>query len=63
MTENPKVEEKNDDTMVHVEEAASILSSVLTLVGFIFPVARVGAAVVGVAGGVLKYFNKGKKHE
>lgn len=63
MTENPKETENKDDTMEHIVEATGILSSVLTLAGFIFPVARIGAAVASVAGGVLKYFTREKKHE
>lgn len=63
MTENPKVEENKDDTMEHIVEATGILSSVLTLVGFVFPVARLGALGIGAASNVLKYFSKEKKHE
>jgi len=63
MTEETKVEEKKDDTMVHVAEAAGMMSSMLTLVGFVFPVARIWALGIGAASNVLKYFSKGKKHE
>jgi hypothetical protein len=63
MTEDPKVEEKNDDTIEHIVEATGMMSSMLTLVGFIFPVARIWALGIGAASNVLKYFSKGKKHE
>lgn len=61
MTEETKEPKKNDDTLVHVAEAAGILSSVLTLAGFVFPVARIWALGIGAASNVLKYFSKEKK--
>ena len=60
MSEETKVEEKKDDTMVHIAEAAGMIGSVLTLVGFIFPVARAWAIGVGATSTVLKYFTREK---
>ena len=61
MTEETKVEEKKDDTMVHVAEAAGMIGSVLTLVGFVFPAARIYALGAAAVTSILKYFSKEKK--
>jgi hypothetical protein len=61
MTEETKVEEKKDDTMVHIVEAAGMISSIVTVVGFIFPAARIYALGAAAVTSVLKYFSKEKK--
>lgn len=61
MTLEPNVDEKNDDTIEHIVEATGMMSSMLTLVGFVFPVARLWALGIGAASNVLKYFSKEKK--
>lgn len=63
MTEETKEPKKDDDTMVHIVDATGMMSSMLTLVGFVFPVARIWALGIGAVSNVLKYFNKEKKHE
>ena len=61
MSEETKVEEKKDDTMVHIAEAAGMISSIAAFVGFVFPAARIYALGAAAVTSVLKYFSKEKK--
>jgi len=61
MSEETKDPQKKDDTMEHVVEATGMIGSVLTLVGFVFPAARIYALGAAAVTSILKYFSKEKK--
>lgn len=66
MTEKltPDAQEKKQDAdtaLEHVAEATSVVATVLTVVGFVFPVARVWAFVARNVSNGLNYLTRRKK--